>query len=373
MLERAAPAPAQCDRRDGQLHVLHRDYETRSVLSLKNCGAHRYAADPQTAAWCCAYAINAEPVKLWTPGDAVPAEFREAAANPNWVLVAHNAAFEMAIEELLLAPRFGWPVVPLERQRCSMATALALALPARLEMLADVLELAQRKDAAGHRLMLAMSKPRRPRQGEDPSKIYWFDDPERLRRLYAYCQADVEAEREAYERLQTLPETEQAVWTLDQRINNRGFYLDQKLAVAAQQLAVAAAPEIDAELAELTGGAVTSIARIARLRDWLQQQGCGTENLDKKAVETLLKTELPPNVQRALELRQDGGQAAVKKVRALLDRVGGDGRVRGAFQYHKASTGRWAGVGAQVQNLKRPQTDDINAAIARNSAGCAIR
>ena len=308
-------------------------------------------------------------MKLWTPGDAVPAEFREAAINPSWIAVAHNAAFEMAIEELLLAPRFGWPAIPLERQRCSMAMALALGLPARLEMLADVLELAQRKDAAGHRLMLAMSKPRRARQDEDPSKIYWIDDPERLRRLCAYNMADVEAEREAYERLQALLETEQAIWTLDQRINNRGFHLDQKLAAAAQKLAVAAAPEIDAELAEVTGGAVTGVAQIARLRDWLQTQGCVAESLDKKAVATLLKTELPPQVQRALELRQDGGQAAVKKVVALLDRVGGDGRVRGAFQYHKASTGRWAGVGAQPQNLKRPEIDDVDAAIAAVSTG----
>src|SRR5262245_33338582 len=122
MLERTAPATAQVSQR-ARLRVLHRDYETRAVVSLKTCGVHCYAADPQTDVWCCAYAVDDEPVKLWTPGDAVPAAFREAAANPDWIAVAHNAAFEMAIEKLLLAPRFGWPVIPLERQRCSMAMA----------------------------------------------------------------------------------------------------------------------------------------------------------------------------------------------------------------------------------------------------------
>ena len=114
-------------------------------------------------------------------------------------------------------------------------------------------------------------------------------------------------------------------------------------------------PEIDQELAEITGGVVTAINQIARLAAWLQQQGCAVEKLDKKAIEKLLLDPgLPPQVQRALELRLGGAQAAVKKIDALLARAGDDGRVRGAFRYHGAATGRWAGEGFQPQNLKRP-------------------
>jgi DNA polymerase len=368
MLERPAPA-LQLDRRDDAVHLLHRDYEGRGVLSLPKVGAHRYAADARTQILCCAYAVDNEPVKLWMPGDAIPAEFREAADNPSWLAVAHNAGFEMAVETSLLAPRYGWPLIPLSRQRCTLAMASALALPSKLEKLADVLELAQRKDVAGHRLMLAMSKPRRAHKDEDPGGIYWFEDQERLQRLYAYCVNDVEVERELYQHLQPLSPTEQTIWSLGERINNCGFYLDQTLAHAAQKLAAAAAPEIDAELAEITGGAVTSINQIARLQAWLREQGCSTESLDKKSVAILLKTESTPPVQRVLELRQDGGQAAVKKITALLNRVGSGGRIRGAFQYHKASTGRWAGTGPQPQNLKRPEIDDVEAAIAAVSTG----
>jgi DNA polymerase bacteriophage-type len=300
---------------------------------------------------------------LWTPDDAVPAEFREAAANPNWLAVAHNAAFEMTIEQLLLAPRYGWPVIPLERQRCTLAMASALALPGKLGRVADVLELSRRKDVAGHRLMQMMSKPRRAHKDEDPNQIYWFNDQERLQRLYDYCKADVEVERELYAHLQPLSATEQTIWELDARVNARGFHLDQQLAAAAKKLAAVAAPEIDAELAEVTSGAVTAVNQLARLQSWLQAQGCAVDSLDKKSVAALLKTDLPPNVQRVLELRQDGGQAAVKKIAALLSRVSSDGRVRGSFQYHKASTGRWAGSGPQPQNLKKPETDDVAAAI----------
>ena len=40
-----------------------------------------------------------------------------------------------------------------------------------------------------------------------------------------------------------------------------------------RKIAQAAAPEIDAELAEITGGAVTGINQIAKLLKWLQAQG----------------------------------------------------------------------------------------------------
>ena len=124
------------------------------------------------------------------------------------------------------------------------------------------------------------------------------------------------------------------------------------------------------ELAEVTGGAVTGVNQVARLQAWLQQNGCAVEDLQKKTVETLLEdAELPPKVRRALELRQDGGQSAVKKIGTLLQRAGDDDRVRGSLQFHKASTGRWAGEGFQPQNLKRPEVEDLEAAIAAVKTG----
>jgi DNA polymerase bacteriophage-type len=242
-----------------------------------------------------------------------------------------------------------------------MAVALAHGLPARLSAAADVLELSDRKDAAGERLMHQTSKPRRARQDEDPTGTYWFDDPERLDRLYAYCRQDVEVERELYMRLSPLPPDEQATWVLSCKINDRGFCVDRKFAEAARTIAQAAAPEIDQELATITGGAVTGINQITRLQTWLTEQGYPVKKLDRKAIEKLLvDPELPPQVQRVLELRLGGAQAAVKKIDALLARAGNDDRVRGAFRYHGASTGRWAGEGFQPQNLKRPTVEDLN-------------
>ena len=171
-------------------------------------------------------------------------------------------------------------------------------------------------------------------------------------------------------RLSPLPPDEQAIWVLSSKINERGFCVDRKFAEAARTIAQAAAPEIDQELAEITGGAVTGINQIARLQAWLTEQGYPVKKLDRKAIEKLLlDPELPPQVQRVLELRLGGAQAAVKKIDALLARAGNDDRVRGAFRYHGASTGRWAGEGFQPQNLKRPAVDDLAAAIAAVATG----
>jgi DNA polymerase bacteriophage-type len=354
------------------MHVLHRDYETRSQAILKTVGTHKYAADFSTTVLCCAFAVDDEPVQLWRPGNPAPAEFIEAATNPSWIVCAHGAHFEDAIERHVLHPRFGWPAFPVDKQRCTQAMALAVGLPARLSTAAIALELSNRKDVAGERLMHQTSKPRRPHKDEDPSGIYWFKDQERLDRLYAYCQQDVEVERELYSRLPPLSASEQPLWELSSWINQRGFCVDRAFAEAARKIAEAAAPEIDAEITQITAGDVTSINQVARLTAWLRDHGCALESLDRKAIERQLVKEdddLSPLIRRVLELRLGGAQAAVKKINALLARAGDDDRVRGAFRYHGAGTGRWAGEGVQPHNLKRPVVDDLNAAVTAVATG----
>ena len=130
-------------------HVLHRDFETRSRAVLKIVGTHRYACDPSTEVVFGAFAVDDGPVRVWRRGEPLLPEVIEAARNTNWCLAAHNDPFESAIEQYNLAPHFNWPLVPIERHRCTMAMALAAGLPAQLGMLADALNLANRKDRSG--------------------------------------------------------------------------------------------------------------------------------------------------------------------------------------------------------------------------------
>jgi DNA polymerase len=359
MLARDEPRLDRYQHADQQ-HTLHRDYETRGLLRLASVGVHQYVSDAGTSVLCAAYAVDDDPVQLWTPGDPVPHEFVEAAHNPAWLVCAHNDGFETAVEQHILGR---WPQIPIERHRCTMAMALAAGLPARLGALADALELANRKDAGGERLMHQMSKPRRPHKDENPAGTYWFDDQKRVERLRAYCAQDVEVERELYRRLPPLSPSEQVLWTLNHTINTRGFHVDRAFAAAARAVAEAAVPEIDAEITTITSGAVTAISQVARLLTWVREHGSVLEQLERKSIgKELERDDLPPVVRRALELRLGGAQAAVKKLDALLARAGDDDRVRDAFRYHGASTGRWAGEGYQPQNLKRAVADEATIA-----------
>ena len=128
-------------------HVLHRDFEGFGPLDLRVVGVHRWAADPHSGIYCAAYAVNDGPVQLWVPPNPPPPEWFEAANNTDWDVAAHNDPYKSIVERDILHPRFGFPLIPLERHICTQAVALALGLPAKLSRLADALELANRKDA----------------------------------------------------------------------------------------------------------------------------------------------------------------------------------------------------------------------------------
>jgi DNA polymerase len=348
--------PELAARRDpNAAHVLHYDFETRSARDLETAGAWRYAADSTTEIRCCAYAADAEPVQLWTPGDPNPTEFIEAEANPNWLIASHNNQFELPIETCVLRPCFGWPLIPLERRRCTMAAALASALPGSLDGAIAALGLPYRKDAEGYRLMLQMAKPRKDGG--------WLDGPELRERLYRYCIVDVEVERALFHALPPLPPDEQLLWRLDAQINARGFHVDIELARAAQAIAGQTKTAINAEIALLTNGAITSAGQVTRIATFVRERGHQLKGLTKRSVAAVLAREPEDDVRRLLELRRDGGLASAHKIGALFAGVDADGRMRGTLRFHAAATGRFGGVRYQPQNLRRPVTEHLDAAV----------
>jgi DNA polymerase len=338
------------------MRVLVRDYETRSTLDLRRVGAWRYSRHASTDVWCCAYAVDDGEIKLWLPGDPVPAEFTEAAANPDYLVVAFNDGFERVIEQHIMSPRYGWPLVPIERHRCLQASALSLALPASLDGAAQALGLEHKKDAGGRRVMLQMAKPRKPRKDEDPTGVYWFDDEERRQLLFQYCRQDTAVERELHKRIGFLGDSEQAVWELDAAINDRGFYTDGALLEAAYKLVTGAEAAAQMEFRELTG--LGSTNQIDAFIAWLAARGCEVKDATKGTLaHALRRNGLAPEVRRAIELRRQLAHASAGKVESLLAYRSDDGRVRGTLKYHGAAPGRWTGSGPQPQNFKRDTAD----------------
>jgi DNA polymerase len=333
--------------------VLHRDLETFSAVKLKDAGHWRYAADPTTRVLCYAFAVDDGPVELWTPGQNVPEQFVEAAHNPDWLVVAHNDAFEFAIEELVLAPRFNWPLIPLVQHRCTQAISLANAMPGALEKVANALDLSQKKDSRGRAILQKMAR------GKELTK-------EEFELLCGYCRQDVEVERAVYKRLPILLPAEQELWALDQIVNRRGFVVDRALAVAAQKIEQQEKSFHKQKLAELTGGKITSVGQVKRMKALLAEHGCETKSLSKGSIESII-AQVPDVVRPIVELRRDGAKAS--KLKALFAGIDADNRMRGTLQFHGASTGRWAGRRFQPQNLKKEPKIDVAAAIEAVRSG----
>jgi DNA polymerase len=332
--------------------LLH-DIETRSALDIRNVSTYQYARHPTTDVWCVAYSVNGASPELWSPGQPIPSEFITAATDPDWCTVAFNDQFERLILEYILAPRYGWPRIPIERRRCVQAAALARALPASLDRLTEALPVVHHK-SEDNRWVNRMARPRPPRKGEAPG-LYWHDDPASLTRHYEYCRQDVRALAEIVSLIGLLPPDEQAVWEMDARINTRGVHVDRELLEASCRLSARIGETIRDEIVTLTGGEVPSIGS-PKFLAWCNAHGCELTDIRKPTIATALANEdhLSPQIRQALELRAQGASIAATKHETLRDWLEANNRVRGAFRYHGAGTGRFTSYGPQLHNLKKP-------------------
>lgn len=314
------------------------DFETDSDVNLTAAGAQKYARDPSTRILCMSITDwDTGAQRLWLPGDPPPLEL----CYPDVILEAHGAGFERPIIEHIAIPRHGWPMMflTLERWRCSMAACAYHGLPLGLEDAAKVLKLVQQKG----------KMPRRP--------WTW----EKLCDLYDYCLQDGLTQRELSQYNGELPPEEQRTWEMDQRINERGVYIDQELCKAALDLRDQVKSRLNAELSKLTGGKITTSGQVARILLWLTQHGFDLPDLRADTVTEFLagRQRIGP-ITRVLEIRKTLAKSSVAKYQAALNSVCSDGRGRGYFQYHAASTGRWGGRLLQPHNFARPTMKGID-------------
>lgn len=332
---------------------LRLDVETRSVVDLRKTNLYVYFDDPSTDLWCVAFAFGDDEPELWLPGQPCPSRIAEH-IETGGVIHAYNAAFERQAWNKLLGPKYGWPVPMLRQYRCTLAAAYSMALPGKLEHAAIALGIQEQKDQAGSRLMMKMARPRSPRKNEPPG-IYWHDKPEEIARLGVYCCQDIRAERGVSKRLLPLSDIELETWFLDQEINDRGIYIDKPLCDAANKIVSETVKRLDKEMRQVTDGEVRGVSNVTELIAFVRKRGIETNSIAKdELINLLIRDDLPADVYRALQIRQEGAKASTAKINAMLARRQTDGRARGTLQYHAAGTGRWGGRGIQPQNLVRP-------------------
>src|ERR1035437_4448979 len=228
------------------------DFESRSSISLRKHGAWRYSIDPSTEVLCLGYRLPSWEegrVELWHPAFpslGIPESNDSEALYEllEWIstgalVEAHNAWFERSLWRNIMEPRFAFPPIMDKHWRDSAAKAAAHALPRSLEEAIEALGLEEHKHATGHKLMLKVSKPRKPRKAEREAGIttrLWWENLKLFEELWAYCRQDVLAEASLSAALPDLNEQESALYVLDQQINERGFQLDQEAVETALRL-----------------------------------------------------------------------------------------------------------------------------------------
>ena len=334
---------------------LHLDFETFSPVDLKTCGAYVYFDHEETRILCAAWANGDEEPKVSIAderGGIDLDEFVALALRPDAVIFAHNAAFERLAWREILHKRLGYPEIPDEKWRCTMAMGFAMSLPGTLDALTKALNVEALKDKAGHNLMMRMCKPTK-----DGGRI---TDPDKMARLAEYCKNDLRSERAVGERLRPLPPSELAVWRLDQRINDKGVRIDTESVLKVAPILSAELIRLNEEMRARTKGAVSAVTKVADLTAYLSAIDPTVTSLGKGEIgELLLRDDLDPEIRELIGLRLKGAKASTAKLKAMLAGVSSDGRARGLFQYHAASTGRWGGRRVQLQNLPRPNPDRV--------------
>lgn len=337
---------------------LHLDWETRSELDIRDVGMHVYCEHPSTEIWLAAFRFEGADMRKWLRDDPFPEDVIAHVASGGRI-VAHNAGFERTVWNVVLPRQLGTalPRMTIEQQDCTMARALAMGLPGALELAAKIVDAPVQKDMAGSALMKRMAKPRK--RNADGS-VTWWDEPDRVSALLAYCVDDVGAEEGVDAVLPFLSPDDRAVWEMDQHLNERGIHLDRPLIDAAIAVIELEKTRLDTAMRLVTEGAVEKCSQRARLMDWLEIRGARVDSLAKGAadeIEAALDRCANPLARRAVEIYKAANRSSTAKLAKMRDTICADGRSRGTVQCHGAFTGRWAGRLWQPQNLRRINED----------------
>jgi len=337
------------------------DCETFCDIPIKH-GTYRYAerAEVMLITW----AIDDGPVGEWdlTAAEPLPLRLADAISDPDTLVWLQNG------------DKFDWPVftkalpwlaeaVPQARRRDTMIQAYSHSLPGNLEMMADALGIEQdkRKLKTGRALIRLFCMPQ-----ANGSRNTRLTHPEKWEEFKDYAKQDITAMREAHKRMPmwNYKGKQLDLWFLDQRINNRGMFMDIELAEAAVRASEKAKKGLAKRTQAMTGDAVASATqRDEMLRYILEAYGVDLPDMQADTIERRIEDpDLPDELRELLRVRLESVTTSVAKYSTLLRGVNSDGRLRGTMQFRGARrTGRVAHRLFQSGNMPRPdmKADEI--------------
>lgn len=306
------------------------DFETKCILDLKAVGQDRY-------------------IDAMGPGDVLMAGVACGEAAPVILDNLYNVTFDFPITfvswgafDREVARRIDEvdPSIPWIDAR---ALAQMVGLPASLEKFCTAIGIEAKKDPRGTRLINKFCKPQ-----EDGS--FREMTPEDQQAMTDYCLQDVRLLQQACRFLFPLvgewQRVHQANWETYDRMNRRGVPIDVEACRAALKLIGEQTRAIESECKERFGFSTTQTAKVCEF--------LGTPDITKQTLEGYRSKD--PDQMWVRDARLITSRAAAKKLVPMIE-MAREGRIRGAFHYHGAHTGRGTSMGVQFQNLKKGVID----------------
>lgn len=335
------------------------DLETYCECPIKY-GVQRYVDDPSFEILLFAYSFDGGPVTVVDmTKDELPSQVIDALYDPAVTKTAFNANFEMT------CLRKFFPDADFTNWECTSVLALYSSLPTSLDGVAQALKMDAQKDRRGKALIQYFSVPCKPtKTNGERTRNLPTDAPDKWAEFIEYNRQDVVVEIEIRKRLISVkpPKAEHDYWLMDLQINRNGIAVDNDMIRNALDFDARFKETLLQEAQEITG--LDNPNAPMQLKEWVEGQlGRPIEGITKACVAGLLKSVIPANVRRVLELRQMLGKTSVKKYLAMQNAECSDGRIHGMLQFYGAMrTGRWAGRIVQLQNLPRNYIEDLDLA-----------
>src|SRR5262245_30297033 len=183
----------------------------------------------------------------------------------------------------------GLPPIPIERSEDNMIRCRKAGIPSGLGAAAKALKFPPELQKFDDRTALEVSRPREPRDGEDPDGLYALDDPEKWAKLIKRGTRDVEVLRALHNALPPLTELERHEWIRSEHINEIGIYLDGMVIEKGCELFEIAQQQANTRLQRLTKGEIETIGQIEKILAWLNARGANLTDLQAETLEEFLK------------------------------------------------------------------------------------
>lgn len=337
------------------------DIETYSSVDIKKSGMYKYALSDDFQILLFAYSIDFGEVKIidLAKGEILPEVIISALNDKNIIKHAYNAPFEW-----WCLNQAGYKT-EIDQWRDTMFHGLYCGYTAGLGATGTAIGLPQdkKKDTTGKALIKLFCVPCKPtKKNGGRLRNLPHHEPEKWELFKNYCIQDVVTETEIYKRLSNfpVPQEEQDLWVLDQKINAYGVKIDTELVRGALNINDIITAELTEEAVQVTR--LDNPNSAAQLGKWLKEKtGQNIENLQKGTVSGLIESLGDKEAVRVLEIRQELAKTSIKKYVAMEEAICPDGRIRGLLQFYGANrTGRWAGRLVQVQNLPRNYLETLD-------------